>query len=94
MPEQEMRARQEEAKRRVLAMHSRSRFAAEQMNRALGNPAEEPAPQPSNRSEPAKGIPNMSREELERLFILSLCLLLSQEQAAQRVILGLMYQLT
>ena len=94
MTEQEMRARQEEAKRRVLEMQSRSRFAAEQMNRSLGNPSEEAAPQQRNRSEPAKGIQNMSREELERLFILSLCLLLSQEEADQSVILGLMYLLT
>lgn len=94
MTEQEMRARQEEAKRRVLEMQSRSRFAAEQMNRSLGNPSGEPAPKQADRSEPAKGIQNMSREELERLFILSLCLLLSQEEADQSVILGLMYLLT
>lgn len=94
MTEQEMRARQEEAKRRVLEMQSRSRFAAEQMNRSLGNPSGEPAPKQADRSEPVKGIQNMSREELERLFILSLCLLLSQEEADQSVILGLMYLLT
>ncbi len=94
MTEQEMRARQEEAKQRVLEMQSRSRFAAEQMNRSLGGAAGESASSSANRGEPAKGLPNMSREELERLFILSLCLLLSQEEADQSVILGLMYLLT
>ena len=92
MTEQEMRARQEEAKRRVLEMQSRSRFAAEQMNRSLGGASAEPPP--VTPGEPAKGLPHMSREELERLFILSLCLLLSQEEADQSVILGLMYLLT
>ena len=95
MTEREMREQQEEAKRRVLEMQSRSRYAATQMNRTLGN-REEP---PLQQSGPAGGVPqgkniSLPREELERLFILSLCLLLSQEEADQSVILGLMYLLT
>lgn len=95
MTELEMREQQEEAKRRVLEMQSRSRYAAAQMNRTLGN-REEP---PLRQSAPADGPAHaenrpLPREELERLFILSLCLLLSQEDADQSVILGLMYLLT
>ena len=92
MTEQELRARQDEAKRRVMEMQSRSRFAAEQMRRDL----EPPGPEAQAQSGPAHkengGKPD--REELERLFILSLCLLLSQEEADPSVILGLMYLLT
>ena len=91
----ELRTRQEEAKRRVLEMQSRSRFAAEQMNRSLGVPAKQerqgPEPVPAAKN---NGFQHLCPEELERLFILSLCLLLSHENADQSVILGLMYLLT
>ncbi len=94
---QDMLRMQEDAKRRVMDMHSRSRYAAEQMNRSLRPGAAEikPAPAPEAHSPPAReGVAEMDREELERLFLLSLCLLLSQEGADQSVILGLMYLLT
>ena len=91
MTEQELRARQEDAKRRVMEMQSRSRFAAEQMRREFGDAGREgDPPVPSQPS----GERRLDREELERLFILSLCLLLSQEEADQAVLLGLMYLLT
>ena len=87
---QELYKMQEEAKKRVMDMHSRSRFAAEQMNRSLNAPQEQ-------KREPA-GAPvvpfasdTLRREELERLFLLSLCLLLSQEEADRSVILALLY---
>ena len=95
MTEQEMRelrARQEDAKRRVMEMQSRSRFAAEQMRKELGEPSGETLPPPEIRRPAGEG--RMDREELERLFLLSLCLLLSQEEADRSVILGLMYLLT
>jgi hypothetical protein len=88
--ERDILTMQEEAKRRVMEMRSRSRFAAEQMNRSLGAPPPEkpavPEPPPAPREDPA--------EELERLFILSLCLLLAHEEADRSVLLGLMYLLT
>jgi len=40
------------------------------------------------------GLSGLSREETEKMFILSLCLLLSQEGTDESVILGLMYLLT
>ena len=89
MTQQELFARQEEAKRRVMEMQSRSRFAAEQMRRDLGAPEPEAPPPPPGREENGA-----DSEELERLFILSLCLLLSREAADPSVILGLMYLLT
>ena len=89
MTQQELFARQEEAKRRVMEMQSRSRFAAEQMRRDLGAPEPE-APLPPH-AEKENGA---DLEELERLFILSLCLLLSHEAADSSVILGLLYLLT
>lgn len=95
-----MMTMQEEAKRRVMDMANRSRFAAEDMNRALFPKKEDNALQ-NKRQEPQKApaaggleFNNMSREELERMFILSLCLLLSHEDADDSVILGLMYLLT
>lgn len=88
MTQQELFARQEEAKRRVMEMQSRSRFAAEQMRRELG------APEPETPSVPAAAVRHPDAEEAERLFILSLCLLLSHEAADPSVILGLMYLLT
>ena len=111
---QELYRMQEDAKKRVMDMRSRSRFAAEQMNRAVteaaaseqASPPQEqtrpmpPAPQEQTRpappSPPAResGKREMSGEELERLFILSLCLLLAHEEADQSVLLGLMYLLT
>ena len=111
---QELYRMQEDAKKRVMDMRSRSRFAAEQMNRAFGNPPpkEEPRPAPpppppvpGGKPEPPRPAPpspparesgkrEMSGEELERLFILSLCLLLAHEEADQSVLLGLMYLLT
>ena len=99
MNEKEMRdmaAMQEEAKRRVMDMRSRSRFAADQMNRAFGGtPPEPPRREPEKKPAPAGGaLQHMDREELERLFILSLCLLLSAEEADCSVILGLMYLLS
>ena len=85
---------QEEAKKRVMDMRSRSRFAADRMNRELGDPAVNVSYAP----QPAAGKPTpqepLSSEELERMFILSLCLLLSHEGADRSVILGLMYLLT
>lgn len=91
---------QEEAKRRVMDMANRSRFAAEDMNRTLFADKGESDLQ-IKRQEPKKapaaggfGFNNMSREELERMFILSLCLLLSHEEADDSIILGLMYLLT
>ena len=83
---------QEEAKKRVMDMRSRSRFAADRMNRELGG-IQTPV---SSASEPAAVKPPepLSGEELEKMFILSLCLLLSHEGADRSVILGLMYLLT
>ena len=94
-PERSLFELQEDAKRRVMEMRSRSRFAADQMNRALGNPPpppETPPPPPPER-DPAAGEPE-NREELEKMFLLALCLLLSHEEADQSVIMGLMYLLT
>lgn len=91
---------QEEAKKRVMDMQSRSRFAAEQMNRDLSGGAQptaqttqkrEPKPVPAHKND---AFAHMDREELEKLFLLSLCLLLSQEEADRDVILALLYLLT
>lgn len=92
----DMAAMQEEARRRVMDMRSRSRFAADQMNRAFGgNAPEKNPPAPEKNPPAAEGERHrMSREDLERLFILSLCLLLEQEDADRSVILGLMYLLS
>ena len=70
---QDMLTMQEEAKRRVMEMRSRSRFAAEQMNRSFGAPPSEKVrvpekPQPSAAPAPQA---DLSGDELERLFILS-----------------------
>ena len=92
-PERSLFDMQEDAKRRVMEMRSRSRFAADQMNRALGNPPPESAPPPPPENVPAPAPPE-NREELEKLFLLALCLLLSHEEADQSVIMGLMYLLT
>ncbi len=81
---------QEEAKKRVMDMRSRSRFAADRMKRELGDTTVPHAPQPAAGKPPEP----LSREELEKMFILSLCLLLSHEGADRSVILGLMYLLT
>ena len=81
---EELASLQEEAKRRVLDMRARSRFAAEQMNRDLQ--PEAAAPEPRGDSQ--------SREDAERMFLLSLCLLLSNEGADESVILALMYLMT
>ena len=87
---------QEEDKKRVMDMQSRSRFAAEQMNRDLTGGAQttqkrEPKPVPAHKKD---AFVHMDREELEKLFLLSLCLLLSQEEADRDVILALLYLLT
>ncbi len=92
-PERSLFELQEDAKRRVMEMRSRSRFAADQMNRALGNPPAEPAPPPPPEKAAPAGAPE-NREELEKMFLLALCLLLSHEEADQSVIMGLMYLLT
>ena len=92
MTEQELRARQDEAKRRVMEMQSRSHFAADQMRRDLEGPGPDTQARSGDVHTENGGKPD--REELERLFILSLCLLLSQEEADPSVMLGLMYLLT
>ena len=84
---------QEEAKKRVMDMRSRSRFAADRMNLELGDTTAAV----SHATKPPAGKPAtepLSSEELEKMFILSLCLLLSHEGADHSVILGLMYLLT
>ena len=85
---------QEEAKKRVMDMRSRSRFAADRMNRELGG-ASAPVSQMPHPTE-HKPTPNesLNADELEKMFILSLCLLLSHENADRSVILGLMHLLT
>ncbi len=101
---QELYRMQEDAKKRVMDMRSRSRFAAEQMDRSLrapqpvqtgDAPPPEAAPQPAQMQQvwaAAPGAPD--GEELEKLFILSLCMLLAHEEADRSVILGLLYLLT
>lgn len=137
----EMRRLQDEAKKRVLEMKARSKFAAEDMNRtmgeqqgapdvrfikapdsprairmpvelperrraSLGAPAAEKEPCPERKeqrkerkeNDPSALIKNvfgdMSDDDLERLFVLSLCLLLSSERTDDEVILALMYILS
>ena len=92
-PERSLFELQEDAKRRVMEMRNRSRFAADQMNRALGNPPAASAPPPPLEKAASAGAPE-NREELEKMFLLALCLLLSHEEADQSVIMGLMYLLT
>ncbi len=101
---QELYCMQEDAKKRVMDMRSRSRFAAEQMDRSLrapqpvhtggASPPETDSQPPQTRpvSAAAPGAPD--GEELEKLFILSLCMLLAHEEADRSVILGLLYLLT
>ena len=80
---EDMLSMQEEAKQRVLDMRARSRFAAEQMNRRLQPESRDGAPPGHSAA--------LTREETERLFLLSLCLLLSHEDADESVLLALMY---
>ena len=85
---------QEEAKKRVMDMRSRSRFAADRMNRELGGASAtvSQTPQPTEQRPTPKE--SLTADELEKMFILSLCLLLSHENADRSVILGLMHLLT
>ena len=88
---------QEEAKRRVMDMANRSRFAAEDMNRKLYSSQTDQKNGGVSEASGSAGtrvFPGMSREEAERMFIMSLCLLLGNEQADESLILGLMYLLT
>lgn len=141
----EMRRLQDEAKKRVLEMKARSKFAAEDMNKTAGElssfsgprfikapdvpraikmPVELPERKRSfireqekeikqeaasessdltekkerKESAPSALIKNifgdLSDDDLERMFVLSLCLLLSYERTDEEVILALMYILS
>ena len=93
---------QGEAKKRITEMQNRSRFAAEQMNRELhGNdgPFLQTSPSAEIRKqapvETAVGkISSHNADDTERMFILSLCMLLSSEGADEALIVALMYLLT
>ena len=136
---EEIRQLQSEAKKRVMAMRERSRFAAEDMNRGIDPPADKsfvpdasprvirmpveydarPPKECGGAHEERKTVPpsgetaeekkqetvpsadggagaasstrSMSGDELERLFLLSLCLLLGSERADHETLLALMY---
>lgn len=142
---EEMRRLQDEAKKRVLEMKARSRFAAEDMNKTVGETSSFPDPRfvkapdvpraikmpvelperkrtfvkeqdekikqeaasgPSEtikKTERKESAPsaliknifgNLSDDDLERMFVLSLCLLLSYEHTDDEIILALMYILS
>lgn len=144
---EEMRRLQDEAKQRVLEMRSRSKFAAEEMNRSIGeNPSaadarfikapevpraiKMPVELPERKRPDAKTVPpeepnetfrshsdakgstkkerkesapsaliknifgDLSDDDLERMFVLSLCLLLSYERTDDEILLALMYILS
>lgn len=133
---EEIRNLQQEAKKRVMEMKERSRFAAQDMNRSMEReknemPASPDAPkvirmpveferndnkrresaekasecgvitvEEPERTAHGKEIPDriksilpikISNEESERLFLLSLCLLLGSERADHETLLALMY---
>ncbi len=118
---------QDEAKKRVMEMKDRSRFAAEDMNRSIAGQTDEglydkvkaikmPVELPEKKRKEKAGITkpeqlpekinadkkqmiknvfgDLSEDELEKMFILSLCLLLSYEQCDEEIMLALMYILT
>lgn len=142
---EEMRRLQDEAKKRVLEMKARSRFAAEDMNKTVGETSSFPDPRfvkapdvpraikmpvelperkrtfvkeqdekikqeaasghsdTTEKTERKESAPsaliknifgNLSDDDLERMFVLSLCLLLSYEHTDDEIILALMYILS
>lgn len=111
----EMRRLQDEAKKRVLEMKERSRFAAEEMNGSVNrknnseNDRKEPVRAikmpvelPDNYSDKGavrtnkQGFPflDCSDDDLERLFLMSLCLLLSYEHSDDELMVAMMYMMT
>ena len=78
---------QNEAKHRALDLQSRSRFRNDQERR---EPAPAAPPQPGEAPKPQEAV---SPEERERMFLLSLCLLLSGEGADEALLVALLYLL-
>ena len=92
---EEMLRMQNDAARRVQEMERRQRSAGQEVNaQAPGKPrprdppsVSEPPPVPEQPTVPAL----QSEEEAERMFLLSLCLLLSAEGADEALVIALLY---
>ncbi len=80
----------EEAKRRVMELQQKSRFAAEKMN---GELTREKTEKRENRDAPKEAAASPT-DDRDRLFLLSLCMLLAGEGADEGLLVALMYLMT